>query len=106
MAVTVAEIYDSQEFVPEQKFGQLCGLFKLTLDNSYPTGGEDLTAVNLGLPTGASVSASIASATGGYIAHYDDSNDKLLVYTGGGSEVTNGTDLSAVVVTLCVWYTR
>ena len=105
MAVTVAEIYDSQAFVPELKNGQLCGLFNVTLDSSYPTGGEDLTEADLGLPAGATVSGAIASATGGYVAHYDHANDKLIMYT-GGSQVANTTDLSAVVVTLHVWYTR
>lgn len=105
MAVTVAEVYDSQEFVPEQNFGQLCGLFNVTLDASYPTGGEDLTETTLGLPAGATVTAAQATATGGYVAHYDHANDKLIMYT-GGSQVANTTDLSAVVVTIKVWYTR
>lgn len=106
MAVTVAEVYDSQEFVPEQNFGQLCGVFNVTLDASYPTGGEDLTETALGLPSGATVTAALASATGGYVAHYDHANDKLIMYVSGGTEVSDTTDLSAVVVAIKVWYTR
>ncbi len=50
----------------------------IDFDTSYPTGGEGLTAANLGL-TG--VDFLQVSGKNGYIFEYDYSNAKLLAYT-------------------------
>lgn len=69
-----------------------------TLDNSYPTGGYALTAATLGIDIALDFVQAIATTTGHTFA-YDYANSKLKAYS-GGTEITNATDLSAVVVRL------
>jgi hypothetical protein len=77
---------------------------KVTFDSSYPTGGEPLTASDLGLST---VLAAWPGPSAGYVFEYDITNAKLKAYrqkdpaAAGGAdialpEVGNTTDLSAV----------
>lgn len=75
---------------------------RVTFDSSYVTGGEPLTAANLGL---ASVVAAFATGATGYKFGYDTTNSKLLAYRSGASgtafaEVGNTVDLSAIVCTI------
>lgn len=82
--------------------------FTLTFDDSYPTGGETITAVNFGLDRFENISISQSKgytfdaiiAAGGatalikaYYAEYSTSTDGVLI------DVANETDLSAVSVT-------
>lgn len=67
-----------------------------TLDSSYPTGGYALTAVTLGVD--GSLDYVIAQPTNsGHVFAYDYANKKLMAWS-GGTQVSNATDLSAVVV--------
>jgi hypothetical protein len=73
-------------------------------DASYPTGGEPLTASDLGLSTVAFASASVKVAGTGAVTavFYDIANAKLLAYT-ASAQVANTTDLSAVTVEVVAW---
>ena len=70
-------------------------------DSSYPTGGESLTAADLGLSV---VDIVIPSPKSGYVFEYDYTNSKLKAYwadydagaDGALIEVGNGTDLHTV----------
>jgi hypothetical protein len=76
-----------------------------TPDTSYPTGGsadfDSLVQAALDaqgaymLPNGMQILNVVALRNvQGYGLEYDDTNDKLLVYVSGGTEVTATTDLS------------
>lgn len=67
-----------------------------TLDNSYPTGGYSLTPLQLGVEGVTHYIRADATTTGHTFA-YDYANKKLLAFS-GGSQVSNATDLSAVVI--------
>jgi hypothetical protein len=77
-------------------------LTDITLDNSYPTGGEAITPSDLGLNYVETADAHIKSATGAGVnvasAFYDESTAKLLVYDETPAQVANAADLSTVVV--------
>ena len=70
-------------------------------DSSYPTGGESLTASDLGLNK---VEFLIAESKSGYTFEYDYTNSKLLAYYVDNNaaadsaqiQVPNTTDLSSV----------
>lgn len=73
----------------------------ITLDSSYPTGGEAVTANQLG---GGSVVAAFLPPNDGIVLEYDRTNSKILAYwvdtTVDGAamgEVADTTDLSGVV---------
>lgn len=68
-------------------------------DSSYPTGGYALTPAQVGLTE--IIYLDCGSLTG-YIAHYDYANQKLLLYTSGGTQVTAATNLSTVFGRLLV----
>lgn len=84
---------------------QVIGTLKATLrtlsfDSNYPTGGEALTAADLGLST--VVFATIQSRAG-YVFEYDIANSKILAYwvdtsTDGAAmaEVADTTSLAAL----------
>lgn len=73
-------------------------------DSSYPTGGESLTASDLGFQHASDIKLVLASPDGGYIFQYDYTNKKLLAYyadydavaDGALIQVPNTTDLSGV----------
>lgn len=70
----------------------------ITFDASYATGGEALTADDLGLSSIDFVSVEPAS---GYLFEYDYTNAKVLAYrcaaaAGAHTQVPNATNLSAV----------
>lgn len=101
MALTVTSI-------DKTKAGRLrLNIVKVTFDSSYPTGGEALTAAQLGLNKVVHVAPAPAS---GYVGEYDLTNSKLKAYYGDNNnasdgpliEVPNTTDLSAVVMYLVV----
>ena len=79
----------------------------ITFDSSYPTGGEALTLKTIGLDVleDLVISGQSASSTTSYVVVWDRSATapKLKVHGGAASgvalaEVTNTTDLSALVV--------
>ena len=67
----------------------------VTFDSSYPTGGEPLTASDLGLNT---IDYLSATTDGSNAVTWDKANNKLKVFTAAGAEVANAVNLSAVVV--------
>ena len=87
-------------------------LFRVTLDSSYPTGGETLGLSALGVQDKSNAAYFIqqrAPLTGGYTYVYDRANDKLIVFVeeavaAGGPlvEAAAATDLSAVIVDILV----
>ena len=72
---------------------------EVTLDNSYPTGGESLTAKELGLRT-VDFAICTVSAVGGTInvtqAHYDVSTSKVKLFDETPAEVANAADVSGI----------
>ena len=75
----------------------------ITFDSSYATGGEALDLrpyFNGSEPFFVGQSANLGNS--GYRVEYDTTNHKLLAYTSGGTQVSNATDLSALVVRLIV----
>ena len=75
----------------------------LTFDDSYPTGGEAITAANVGMNR--AIDRIILESEDGYVFKYDKSNKKVLAYyadndagsDGALIQVANTTELSAVV---------
>lgn len=73
----------------------------VTFDNSYPAGGESLTAADLGLAVLDHVEAPVS--TGGYVTAYDYANSKLLALQqtdpadAGGADVPL-TEVSSVAL--------
>lgn len=67
-----------------------------TLDSSYPTNGYALTPATLGVDGALDFIMAFATTTGHTFA-YDYAAKKLKAYS-GGTEISNATDLSAVVV--------
>ena len=81
---------------------------RIQFDSSYPTGGESLTAGDLGFT--AIHAVMIDTETSGYVAQYDYSNEKVEVYEAGADgaaldEVGNTTDLSAVYIRVVAYGT-
>ena len=74
------------------------GFVRVTCDNSYTTNGYTL-ALNNYFPY--SVDAVYSTQYNTYTAWYDKANTKLKVFD-GGTEVTNGGDLTDVEFTLMV----
>ena len=72
----------------------------IAFDSSYPTGGEALTAANVGLGV---LDHITITSKGGYVFEYDYTNSKVLVYVeeavaAGGPllEVADTTNLATV----------
>lgn len=81
---------------------RLLHVHKITFDSSYPTGGEPLTAADLGWSDNASL-LDVVALSGPYTFQYDAANAKILAYwvdtTVDGAamaEVVNTTNLSTV----------
>lgn len=68
----------------------------VTLDSSYPTGGYTLTQAQLGIDWKPYFILAVPTTTG-HDAVYNYSTGKLMMFS-GGTQVTNATDLSAVVL--------
>lgn len=96
MAATVARITEPRNVGG----GVVETLHTVTLDSSYATGGEAVTANNLGLGT---VLHASVGCNAGYVGEYDISNAKLKAYWVHASlgapmaEVDTTTDLGSVV---------
>lgn len=82
----------------------------ITFDSSYPTGGEAVTAANLGITA---IGWMFMLPAAGYVPVFDSANSKILVYQGDndavadgpGVQVPNTTDLSALTVTFLAFPT-
>lgn len=66
---------------------------KLAFDSSYPTGGEAITAAQLGL---SKIVRMKFQPSGTYLFAFDTANNKVKVYSAINTEVSNATDLSAL----------
>lgn len=84
-----------------------CVIVDVTFDSSYPSGGESLTAADLGLSKIEFVSPGVTDT--GYVTRYDYVNSKLLAYdsdystsTDGPLQETGATNLSTADVRLVV----
>ena len=81
-----------------------CGT--IAWDNSYPTGGEAVTVANFGFTT-AIDSVVIIGGRAGYVADFDKTNSKILMYFADYDAVADGPliqcndtrDLSALTAT-------
>ena len=97
--------------------GQLRGrVYDVTLDSSYPTGGEDIDPQNVGLDTILGVTelggrlTTGAAATTQYLTFWDQANQKLQLFqdlavaaAAPFGEVANATDVSTRVFRLLFW---
>lgn len=79
----------------------------VTMDSSYPTGGESVTAAQLGLSSVHRCDAQVAVATGGGVnvanANYSVTTNKVLLYDETPAEVANAADVSTTVVKLIAY---
>lgn len=75
-------------------------LVEITLDTSYDTGGETVLPNQVGL---SEILVFHPAASNGYTFEYDYVNKKLKAFSGAGTEVTSGTDLSSIVVRAAVY---
>ena len=76
MAVTLTHIHT------RKIFGRRHNTYDVAFDASYPTGGESLTAAQVGLRVIEDIKCENA---GGYMFRYDRTNSKLIVYTPVGA---------------------
>ena len=83
--------------------------FFIDLDNSYPTGGYDITTVfnEFKLETNAANIMILVQSRAGYVFDVDYTNKKLLAYrqtaaTSALVEVSNGVNLSGVTQIRCM----
>lgn len=82
----------------------------ITLDASYPTGGEAITARGVGLGI---ITSLDLEGDDGYVPHWDSTNDKIIMYYADYDAVADGaliqvadtTDLSAVILKFRAWGT-
>lgn len=73
----------------------------VTLDSSYPTGGEAITAAQLGLSTVLFAFCNVKAVSGTVNvanAYYDSANSKIKVYDETPAEVANAASLASVVI--------
>ena len=117
MALSISTSSSGAEF-PKGVPGNLqYRIVEVTFDSSYATGGESLTADDIGLDKIEFVSiGNVEDASGtdvAFFALYDYSNSKIKVYNGDASntstdltstiEVANAADLSNVSVRIMVY---
>lgn len=75
----------------------------VTLDSSYPTGGESVTAAQLGLSSVKAALVNITAVNGTVNvanAFYDVANSKVKVFDETPAEVANTTDLSGTTIVI------
>lgn len=74
----------------------------VTFDSGYVTGGEAVTAANLGLNSIDTAFCADLTATGGVInvasATFDHANSKILLYDETPAQVANAADVQTTVV--------
>jgi hypothetical protein len=77
--------------------GSLYHVYEVTFDNSYPTGGEAVTAANFGLSTLRTLIVESKTNVAAKWARFDRSATKVVLES-ASAELTNASDQSAVVV--------
>lgn len=95
-----------------EPLGLACHFRKVAFDSSYPTGGEALTAADLGFEDAAANLIVHVPMKSGYMFEYDGTNAKIKAYYGDNNnasdgpliEVPNTTDLSALTDVLVIAY--
>lgn len=72
----------------------------VTFDNSYPTGGEAIAAADFGgeLRSLDRIETQGVNTAGNRLVVWDRANSKLLLFTALGTQATNASDQSAIVV--------
>jgi len=112
MALTVAKVSGSPDFTAGNRKVRIRDI---TFDSSYATGGESLTAADVGLKTVQAVAtdggAKNSAGTSLVPVRYDYAASKLQAYRYDGAsagkafleEVANTVDLSAFTVRLMIW---
>jgi hypothetical protein len=79
----------------------------ITFDSAYVTGGEAVTAANLGLNRVDFAIATVKSASGAGVnvanVYYNKDTAKLLAYDETPAEVANDGDISTTVVQIVAW---
>jgi hypothetical protein len=101
MAATVTPIFSGSLLGAKQRIS----VTTVTGDSSYETGGEALTANQLGLSR---ITALVPVPNTGYIPVWDAANSKLKIFYGDNNnasdgpliEIPNATDVSAVTFTV------
>jgi len=90
MALTITLSGDWQGNSDNQRYVQ----GQLAFDSSYPTGGESLTAANIGLRVIEHINVQPRS---GFVFDYDYTNSLLLAYRTGAATVTAGATPAAAL---------
>lgn len=79
----------------------------VSFDAAYPTGGEAVTAANLGLNRVDFAIATVKSAATSTVnvanVHYNRDTAKLLAYDETPAEIANDADLAGIVVQVVAW---
>lgn len=95
MGLTVTSVFKSEVE------GRRMHAVTLAFDDAYPTGGEALTADNVGLSR---IDQAIIAPAGGFVFEWDQTNKKVKAYwvdtsTDGAAmaEVPNDTDINAAL---------
>lgn len=90
-------------FTPYPQDNQVYGAERVrrgtvTFDNSYPTGGESYTPQLFGLTRITKVDVAALNVAGNRLVVNDRTNSKLLLFTALGTQATNASDQSTIVV--------
>lgn len=102
MALVVGDLEKGTIPVVGGLAGYEVALKTITFDNNYPTGGEPLTAADLGLGTVifCDVEPVPGSATTAYVTEYDYANSKVKVFTSNGAAPAALLELGAASAAL------
>jgi hypothetical protein len=105
MALTFVEVFKTNGLETKRMHA-----YNVSLDSSYPTGGEVIAPGDVGLTR---IDECLpATGTLGYQFEWDQTNKKLIVYQGDntnaaaapGIQVPNTTNLAALVNILCLFF--
>ena len=99
MALTVAKVTRPGSGTDRHAIGDLYLVHgTITFDSSYPTGGEAITAADLGFAAGTIMELLTAPPTdGANFSTFDRTNGTLKLFTADGVEAVAASDQSAVV---------
>jgi hypothetical protein len=96
MAATVSRVLDTVVGAQRKTVSEI------TFDSSYPTGGEAVTASQLGFGVAVLNASTTIKTVGGTVnvanAYYDIPNGKVLVYDETPAEVSDTATLATLVV--------
>lgn len=83
----MALTFSNNNAFPPMKGGWRLGTVDVTFDNSYPTGGEAVTAANLNLNTLVLLQPSNLE---GFMLHWDEANGTIEAYESGTADAALG----------------